>query len=71
MECFWIDENGYTGFKPAELSIRAQFLRSKQRVFLPHNNFINPEERYPVIATTSKLMTTGVDAQTCKLVVLD
>jgi type I restriction enzyme R subunit len=35
------------------------------------DSFINPEERYPVIATTSKLMTTGVDAQTCKLVVLD
>lgn len=35
------------------------------------DNFINPEERYPVIATTSKLMTTGVDAQTCKLIVLD
>lgn len=35
------------------------------------DNFINPEETYPVIATTSKLMTTGVDAQTCKLVVLD
>ncbi len=35
------------------------------------DNFINPEERYPVIATTSKLMTTGVDTQTCKLVVLD
>jgi type I restriction enzyme R subunit len=35
------------------------------------DNFINPEVRYPVIATTSKLMTTGVDAQTCKLVVLD
>lgn len=35
------------------------------------DNFINPEECYPVIATTSKLMTTGVDAQTCKLVVLD
>jgi len=33
--------------------------------------FINPSERYPVIATTSKLMTTGVDAQTCKLIVLD
>lgn len=33
--------------------------------------FINPEERYPVIATTSKLMTTGVDAKTCKLIVLD
>lgn len=35
------------------------------------DNFINPEARYPVIATTSKLMTTGVDAQTCKLIVLD
>ena len=35
------------------------------------DNFINPIERYPVIATTSKLMTTGVDAQTCKLIVLD
>ena len=35
------------------------------------DNFIAPEEPYPVIATTSKLMTTGVDAQTCKLIVLD
>ncbi len=35
------------------------------------DNFINPEEIYPVIATTSKLMSTGVDAQTCKLIVLD
>lgn len=35
------------------------------------DNFINPEARYPVIATTSKLMSTGVDAQTCKLIVLD
>ncbi|MBS1684411.1 MAG: DEAD/DEAH box helicase family protein [Bacteroidetes bacterium] len=35
------------------------------------DNFINPEEDYPVIATTSELMTTGVDAQTCKVIVLD
>lgn len=35
------------------------------------DNFILPESRYPVIATTSKLMNTGVDAQTCKLIVLD
>ena len=35
------------------------------------DNFINPEEKFPVIATTSELMTTGVDAQTCKLIVLD
>jgi type I restriction enzyme R subunit len=33
--------------------------------------FIHPEERYPVIATTSKLLTTGVDAKTCKVIVLD
>ena len=35
------------------------------------DNFIDPEKPYPVIATTSKLMSTGVDAQTCKLIVLD
>jgi len=35
------------------------------------DNFINPESRYPVIATTSKLLSTGVDTQTVKLVVLD
>jgi type I restriction enzyme R subunit len=35
------------------------------------DNFILPESRYPVIVTTSKLLTTGVDAQTCKLIVLD
>lgn len=35
------------------------------------DDFIDPESTYPVIATTSKLMTTGVDAQTCKLIVLD
>ena len=35
------------------------------------DNFTNPEEAYPVIATTSELMTTGVDAQTCKVIVLD
>lgn len=35
------------------------------------DNFINPEETYPVITTTSELMTTGVDAQTCRVIVLD
>lgn len=34
-------------------------------------NFINPESPYPVLVTTSKLLTTGIDAQTCKLIVLD
>lgn len=35
------------------------------------DNFIDPESKFPVIATTSELMTTGVDAKTCKLIVLD
>ena len=35
------------------------------------DNFIDPEVPYPVIATTSRLMSTGVDAQTCHLIVLD
>ena len=34
-------------------------------------NFIDPESDYPVIVTTSKLLSTGVDAQTCRLIVLD
>jgi len=35
------------------------------------DNFIDPESTYPVIVTTSQLMSTGVDAQTCRLIVLD
>jgi type I restriction enzyme R subunit len=35
------------------------------------DNFIDPESPFPVIAVTSQLMSTGVDAQTCHLIVLD
>ncbi len=35
------------------------------------DNFIDPESRYPVLVTTSRLLSTGVDAQTCRLIVLD
>ncbi|WP_031435053.1 EcoAI/FtnUII family type I restriction enzme subunit R [Methylomarinum vadi] len=35
------------------------------------DNFIDSEKVFPVIATTSELLTTGVDAKTCKLIVLD
>jgi len=35
------------------------------------DNFIYPESKFPVIATTSELLSTGVDAKTCKLIVLD
>lgn len=35
------------------------------------DNFIDEESKYPTLVTTSKLMTTGVDCKTCKLIVLD
>jgi type I restriction enzyme R subunit len=34
-------------------------------------NFLDPESDYPVLVTTSRLLSTGVDAQTCRLIVLD
>ena len=34
-------------------------------------NFIDPEAAYPVLVTTSRLLSTGVDVQTCRLIVLD
>jgi type I restriction enzyme, R subunit len=34
-------------------------------------NFIDPEAKYPVIVTTSRLLSTGVDVQTCRLIALD
>jgi hypothetical protein len=34
-------------------------------------NFIDPESTYPVLVTTSRLLSTGVDAQSCRLIVLD
>jgi type I restriction enzyme R subunit len=35
------------------------------------DNFIDPQSAYPVLVTTSRLLSTGVDAQTCRLIVLD
>lgn len=35
------------------------------------DNFIDEDQKFPTIVTTSKLMTTGVDCKTCKLIVLD
>ena len=34
-------------------------------------SFIDPESKYPVLVTTSRLLSTGVDVQTCRLIVLD
>lgn len=35
------------------------------------DNFTSVKSKYPVIVTTSRLMTTGVDCKTCRLIVLD
>ena len=35
------------------------------------DNFIDPYSNYPVLVTTSRLLSTGVDAQTCRLIALD
>lgn len=35
------------------------------------DNFISVDSPYPVIATTSQMLTTGVDCKMCKLIVLD
>lgn len=34
-------------------------------------NFLDPESTYPTLVTTSRLLSTGVDVQTCRLIVLD
>jgi type I restriction enzyme R subunit len=34
-------------------------------------NFIIPSEDYPVLVTTSKLLTTGVDCKTCQFIIID
>lgn len=35
------------------------------------DDFMNPESEYPVLVTTSRLLRTGVDVQTCRIIVLD
>ena len=34
-------------------------------------NFIEPDEAYPVVVTTSEMLSTGVDCKTCGLIVID
>ena len=35
------------------------------------DSFVDPESRYPVLVTTSRLLSTGIDIQTCRLIVID
>lgn len=63
------------GFLPAERGHESRFVvrmtgdspEGTDRL----DDFMDPGKRFPVIATTSKLLTTGVDTKPCKLIVLD
>jgi type I restriction enzyme R subunit len=69
MRSLLINENGdlYAGNSKYIMQITGDNPEGKAEL----DNFILPESKYPVIVTTSKLLSTGVDAQTCKLIVLD
>lgn len=64
-----VNENADMAAKNRRYVVRITGENPEAPVELDH--FIDPESTYPVIATTSKLLTTGVDAQTCKVIVLD
>ncbi|QXO95553.1 DEAD/DEAH box helicase family protein [Methanospirillum purgamenti] len=64
-----VNENAAEVFKSERYVVRITGDSPEGKAEL--DNFIMPDSRYPVIATTSKLMSTGVDAQTCKIIALD
>jgi len=45
--------------------------RQRHRGQAELGKLLDPESDYPVLVTTSRLLSTGVDAQTCRLIVLD
>jgi type I restriction enzyme R subunit len=64
-----VNANGDLAAADARYVVRITGDNEEGKAQLDH--FIDPESRYPVVATTSQLMSTGVDAQTCQLIVLD
>lgn len=64
-----VNENGDKVHESSRYVVRITGDSPEGKKELDH--FIDPENPYPVVVTTSKLLTTGVDAQTCKLIVLD
>src|SRR5436189_299462 len=57
------------GYRPEKGKLDREGIETEDQAQL--SNFIDPEAKYPVIVTTSRLLSTGVDAQTCRLIVLD
>jgi type I restriction enzyme R subunit len=79
---FCVDEEHAARMRQALVNENADLVTQNQRYVMritgsdkegqdQLGNFIDPESRYPVLVTSSRLLSTGVDAQTCRLIVLD
>ena len=79
---FCVDQEHAARMRQALINENADLVRRKPPLCHAHHrqrpegqaqlgNFIDPESQYPVLVTTSRLLSTGVDAQTCRLIVLD
>jgi type I restriction enzyme R subunit len=79
---FCVDEEHAARMRQALVNENADLVSQNQRYVMritgsdregqdQLGNFIDPESKYPVLVTTSRLLSTGVDAQTCRLIVLD
>ncbi|OPH82905.1 EcoAI/FtnUII family type I restriction enzme subunit R [Nitrobacter vulgaris] len=79
---FCVDEEHAARMRQALINENADLVAENQRYVMRITgsdkegqeqlpNFLDPENDYPVIVTTSRLLSTGVDAQTCRLIVLD
>src|ERR1700722_17594907 len=79
---FCVDEEHAARMRQALVNENADLVAENQRYVMritgsdkegqdQLGNFIDPESKYPVLVTTSRLLSTGVDAQTCRLIALD
>lgn len=79
---FCVDEEHAARMRQALINENADLVAQNQRYVMritgsdkdgqdQLGNFIDPESTYPVLVTTSRLLSTGVDVQTCRLIVLD
>jgi type I restriction enzyme, R subunit len=79
---FCVDQEHASRMRQALINENADLFRENRRYVMritgadkegqdQLGNFIDPESTYPVLVTTSRLLSTGVDAQTCRLIVLD
>jgi type I restriction enzyme R subunit len=79
---FCVDEEHAARMRQALVNENADLVAENQRYVMritgsdkegqeQLGNFIDPESKWPVLVTTSRLLSTGVDAQTCRLIVLD